>query len=247
MKKAALLPLAVSLLLGLAMPSCQQPTEASAQGKRPVTKSKRGLLAGALGGSITVLTFPTDQDVYIAPTGHVNPGDTSRLMRQEYFAGRTPLQVTRPAVNYYVVVKQSPADSYLPDGEWHRLYVLPDKADLTKMLTDAKVYSVIHDDAKRSLVSSLVWPASMTAVDFMKAMPSEALLTVPDQDVARIRAVFQKNGVPEQDWERLFTLLRTTGRTVWHGEKSTNISAYYCAFGARGEAQELRFFPANLE
>ena len=42
-------------------------------------------------------------------------------------------------------------------------------------------------------------------------------------------------------------MLRKTGRTVWHGESQNNVSAYYCAFGAKGEALELKFYPANLE
>ena len=244
MKKTAVLFFAVSVPLGLLILSCQQSTNASAQGRRPAPKSTKTLIAGAPAGSITVLSFPTAQDVYIVPKGHVNPGDSSRFTRKEYFAGRTPLQVARPAVNYYVVIKQAPADSYSPDGEWYRLYA---GQDPSKMFTDAKVYSIIHDDSKRSFVSSLIWPASMTAADFMKTLPSEALLTVPEADTARIKTVFQKNGVPEQHWESLFTMLRKTGRTVWHGENQNNVSAYYCAFGVSGEALELKFYPANLE
>lgn len=247
MKKLALLLFAVSVLVGLALLSWPHSTDASAQSRRPASKGNKSLLSSAPAGSITVLSFPPGQGVYIVPKGHVNPGDTSRFTRQEYFAGRTPLQVKRPAVNYYVVVKQSPADSYMPDGEWYRLYVFPDKTDLTKMFTDAKVYSIIHDETKTSFVSSLVWPASMTAADYMKSLPPEALFTLPDADVARIKSVFQKNAVPEQEWDRLFTLLRTTGRTIWHGENHNNVSSYYCAFGAKGEAQELKFYPANLE
>jgi hypothetical protein len=250
MKKTALVLVATLLFAGVATLSCQQSTDASAQGKRPAAKSGKSLkslIVGAPAGSITVLSFPTAQDVYIVPKGHVNPGDSSRFTRQEYFAGRTPLQVARPAVNYYVVVKQSPGDSYETDGEINRLYLFPDKNDLSKMFTDAKVYSIVHDDNKRSFVSSLIWPGSMSPADFMKTLPSEELLVIPDEDLARIKAVFKKNGVSEPDWEGLFTLLRKTGRTAWHGENYKNLSAYYSALGPAGEPKDLGFMPFNAE
>jgi len=115
MKKTAVLFFAVSVPLGLLILSCQQSTNASAQGRRPAPKSTKTLIAGAPAGSITVLSFPTAQDVYIVPKGHV-----TRAMRADSRARSIspvdPLQVARPAVNYYVVIKQAPADSYSPDG-----------------------------------------------------------------------------------------------------------------------------------
>lgn len=248
MRKVALLLCLVSLCCGSSASSPQRPK--GNRGGAPASTAptaaaatKKNVIASAPVSSITVLSFPTAQNVYIVPSAQVyNPqSDPTQFTREEYLAGRTPVQVVRPAGHYYVVVKQSPGGSYRADGEDNHVYVFPDGGQVQ---TDAKIYSINHSSDQRSFVSSLIWPESMSGPDFMKTLPSKALFTIPEGDLTRIKTLFEKNSIDAQQGEWLLALLRTTGKAVWHGEnRLTNVYACYGSLGANGEPKDLTLLP----
>jgi hypothetical protein len=191
-------------------------------------------------GTITVLSYPSGQAVYILSslealdTQH-NP---SLFTSKERLAGYTPLQVLRDTrETYSVVVKQSPGDTYRNDGEVNHLYVFPDDK---KVFTDAKIYTVaIPTSESRPLVTSFVWPESASTADFMKYLPGQERFAIPKDDLNKIEAAFKKKAIPEAQWEVLLSMLRKTGKAAWYGEKDKTLHIYYQSLGKNGELMEL--------
>jgi hypothetical protein len=174
------------------------------------------------GDTLVVRSFPKGQKTYVVPKGLAQgPGGVMYLTSEDYYVGKTPLQVKLDPGEYKVVVQLEDPFDFRNDGEESQVRTLGEVVgqnaageDVYGVIPTAKVYAVDKQPGRPVIVTALFWPVDQSLNAFVDTLPQDTLFEV--KDTQRVEAAFKEHMVPPEDREFLLLMLRQTGKAIWH-------------------------------
>jgi WD40 repeat protein len=201
-------------------------TNTSAQSPLSVHTPKAaapGNVPSASSETLVIRSFPVGLNAYVVPKD-VAEGmlGTVKMTAEEYFVGRTPVELDLEPGEYRVTVELDESFKFRRDGEVNILYVLTDAGEMAPI---AKIYALDKRPDQQAYITALFWPEEMSLAEFVSSLPEEQLFPVVDE--AGFLERFADYGIPSQDWPLLLAMLSQTGKVIWYSPDSSQYVFIY--------------------
>jgi WD40 repeat protein len=183
-------------------------------------------VASSSNETLVIRSFPVGLKAYVVPK-NVAEGmlGTVELTAEEYFVGRTPVELDLEPGEYRVTVELDESINFRQDGEVSVLYVLTDVGEMAPI---AKIYALDKLPDKQAYITALFWPEEMPLAEFVTSLPKEQLFPLVDE--AFFVESFADYGIPSQDSPFLLAMLSQTGKAIWYSsDSSRHVFVYFTA------------------
>jgi WD40 repeat protein len=175
--------------------------------------------------TLVIRSFPAGLDAYVVPKSVAESiVGTVKMTAEEYFVGRTPVEIDLEPGEYRVAVKLEESFEFRYDGDVNIIFVLTDSGE---MAPTAKIYALDKPPDKQAYITALFWPKDMPLEEYVASLPDEELFNISDQQFFETQ--FQEHAIPPEDWPYLLLMLRRTGKLVWYSPDSSEYLLIYFA------------------
>jgi hypothetical protein len=174
--------------------------------------------------NLIVGSFPSGLKTYITPLDKFTGGgiDIVNWTSKKFLVGTTPLEVPLKPGEYRVAITNydNPFE-FRRDGEDEFLNILVQTEKGFSEINGGKVYSVFKRAGHKAILTALFCPVGQSIEDFVKGLPNEDLFDI-DPWQTSFEKRFREHKVPKKEWKHLLTMLRKTGKAVWHSDEPSH-------------------------
>ncbi|MFL7791850.1 MAG: hypothetical protein AB8I69_06900 [Anaerolineae bacterium] len=183
--------------------------------------------------TLIVRSFPSGREVYVVPEEAAQRAGPVDLTAEDYFVGRTPIEVSVEPGTYYVIVEHEPATHLIDDGIDDTIFTMHEGEEGNWLLT-GKIYEITKRTGYQAIVTALIWPERQSTEEFIATLPDEELFEVT---LESLEPVLRKHHIPTRDWDLVLSMLRKTGKAIWQGENPADYLIIYFVEPDRMEAR----------